>query len=36
MASTREVAVQDKLYTMILSLVGKYKFGGRELAVERE
>jgi hypothetical protein len=36
MASTREVAIQDKLYTMILGIVGKYKIGGIELTVERE
>jgi len=36
MASTREVAIQDKLYTMILGFVGKYKIGRIELTVERE
>jgi len=36
MAPTREVAIQDKLYTMILGFVGKYKIGGIELTVERE
>ncbi|MFZ8809310.1 MAG: HsdM family class I SAM-dependent methyltransferase [Pyrobaculum sp.] len=36
MASTREVAIQDKLYAIILGFVGKYKISGIELTVERE
>ena len=36
MASTREVAIQDRLYAIILGFVGKYKIGGIELTVERE
>jgi type I restriction-modification system DNA methylase subunit len=36
MASTREVAIQDRLYTIISSFIGKYKIGGIELTVERE
>jgi hypothetical protein len=36
MASTREVAIQDRLYAIILGIVGKYKIGGIELTVERE
>jgi type I restriction-modification system DNA methylase subunit len=36
MASTREVAIQDKLYAIILGIIGKYKIRGYELTVERE
>jgi len=36
MASTREVAVQDRLYTIIQGFLDKYKVGGVELTVERE
>jgi type I restriction-modification system DNA methylase subunit len=36
MASTREVAVQDRLYGIIQKLITNKRFGGFELTVERE
>jgi len=36
MASTREVAVQDKLHVIIRGFIDRYKVGGVELTVERE
>jgi len=36
MASTREVAVQDRLFTIIQGFIGRFKVGGVELIVERE
>jgi SAM-dependent methyltransferase len=36
MASTREVAVQDRLFTIIQGFIGMFKVGGVELTVERE
>ena len=36
MASTREVAVQDRLYGIIQKLITNKRFGGLELTVERE
>jgi len=36
MASTREVAVQDRLYSIMQKLITNKRFGGLELIVERE
>ena len=36
MASMREVAVQDRLFTIIQGFIGRFKVGGVELTVERE